>query len=34
MTLLRNIPIAFAFAADARWWEQHIADLHELAEDL
>lgn len=27
-------PAAFPFAAEARWWEQHIADLHEIAEDL
>ncbi|WP_243042167.1 serine/threonine protein kinase [Dyella sedimenti] len=27
-------PAAFPFAAEARWWEQHIADLHELAEEL
>ncbi len=27
-------PAAFPFAAEARWWEQHIADLHELADDL
>lgn len=27
-------PAAFPFAAEARWWEQHIADLHELAADL
>jgi Ser/Thr protein kinase RdoA (MazF antagonist) len=27
-------PIAFPFAAEPRWWEQHIADLHELAEKL
>jgi Ser/Thr protein kinase RdoA (MazF antagonist) len=27
-------PAAFPFAAEPRWWEQHIADLHELAEDL
>jgi len=27
-------PAAFPFAAEARWWEQHIADLDELAEGL
>ena len=27
-------PAAFPFAAEARWWEEHIADLHELAEAL
>lgn len=27
-------PKAFPFAAEARWWEQHIADLHALAETL
>jgi Ser/Thr protein kinase RdoA (MazF antagonist) len=27
-------PIAFPFAAESRWWEQHIADLHELADEL
>ncbi|HUH31680.1 MAG TPA: serine/threonine protein kinase [Rhodanobacter sp.] len=27
-------PIAFPFAAESRWWEQHITDLHELAEVL
>lgn len=27
-------PAAFPFAAESRWWEQHIADLHELAEEL
>ena len=27
-------PLAFPFAAEARWWEQHIADLHELADEL
>jgi Ser/Thr protein kinase RdoA (MazF antagonist) len=27
-------PAAFPFAAEPRWWEQHIADLHELASDL
>lgn len=27
-------PAAFPFAAEARWWEQHIADLHEIADDL
>ena len=27
-------PAAFPFAAEARWWEQHIADLHELADEL
>ncbi|KRE96581.1 serine/threonine protein kinase [Frateuria sp. Soil773] len=27
-------PAAFPFAAEARWWEQHIADLHELAAEL
>jgi Ser/Thr protein kinase RdoA (MazF antagonist) len=27
-------PTAFPFAAEPRWWEQHVADLHELADDL
>ncbi|MEO6799990.1 MAG: serine/threonine protein kinase [Rhodanobacter sp.] len=27
-------PAAFPFAAESRWWEQHIADLHELSDDL
>jgi Ser/Thr protein kinase RdoA (MazF antagonist) len=27
-------PIAFPFAAESRWWEQHLADLHELADEL
>lgn len=27
-------PAAFPFVAEPRWWEQHIADLHELAEAL
>jgi Ser/Thr protein kinase RdoA (MazF antagonist) len=27
-------PAAFPFAAEPRWWEQHIADLHQLADDL
>jgi len=27
-------PAAFPFAAEPRWWEQHIADLHELADEL
>ena len=27
-------PAAFPFAAEPRWWEQHVADLHELADDL
>jgi Ser/Thr protein kinase RdoA (MazF antagonist) len=27
-------PAAFPFAAEASWWEQHVADLHELAEVL
>ncbi|KJV37389.1 serine/threonine protein kinase [Luteibacter yeojuensis] len=27
-------PAAFPFAAEARWWEQHITDLHEAAEAL
>jgi Ser/Thr protein kinase RdoA (MazF antagonist) len=27
-------PAAFPFAAEPRWWEQHIADLHELAGEL
>jgi Ser/Thr protein kinase RdoA (MazF antagonist) len=27
-------PAAFPFAAESRWWEQHIADLHELADGL
>ncbi|MCX7514506.1 serine/threonine protein kinase [Frateuria sp. STR12] len=25
-------PAAFPFAAEPRWWEQHVADLHELAD--
>jgi len=27
-------PAAFPFAAEPRWWEQHIADLGEIADDL
>jgi Ser/Thr protein kinase RdoA (MazF antagonist) len=27
-------PAAFPFAAESRWWEQHITDLHELADEL
>ncbi|HEY4293733.1 serine/threonine protein kinase [Luteibacter sp.] len=27
-------PAAFPFAGEARWWEQHIADLHDIADDL
>lgn len=27
-------PAAFPFAAESRWWEQHVIDLHELAETL
>ncbi|TCV96066.1 Ser/Thr protein kinase RdoA (MazF antagonist) [Luteibacter rhizovicinus] len=27
-------PAAFPFAAEGRWWEQHIADLHDLADEL
>jgi Ser/Thr protein kinase RdoA (MazF antagonist) len=27
-------PAAFPFAAEARWWEQHVTDLHELADAL
>ena len=27
-------PAAFPFAAESRWWEQHIADLHKLADAL
>lgn len=27
-------PAVFPFAAESRWWEQHIADLHELADEL
>jgi len=27
-------PAAFPFAAESRWWEQHIADLHDIADDL
>ncbi|WP_049621182.1 serine/threonine protein kinase [Frateuria defendens] len=27
-------PAAFPFAAEAAWWEQHITDLHELADEL
>ena len=27
-------PAAFPFVAESRWWEQHIADLHELADEL
>jgi len=27
-------PAAFPFAAEARWWEQHVEDLHEAADSL
>ena len=27
-------PAAFPFAAEPRWWEQHVADLDELADSL
>jgi Ser/Thr protein kinase RdoA (MazF antagonist) len=27
-------PAAFPFASESRWWEQHITDLHEQAEEL
>jgi Ser/Thr protein kinase RdoA (MazF antagonist) len=27
-------PAAFPFAAEPRWWEQHVSDLHELADTL
>ena len=27
-------PAAFPFAAEVRWWEQHITDLHEQADEL
>lgn len=27
-------PRAFPFAAEPRWWEQHVTDLHELADAL
>lgn len=27
-------PAAFPFAVEPRWWEQHIADLHDIADDL
>jgi Ser/Thr protein kinase RdoA (MazF antagonist) len=27
-------PAAFPFVAEPRWWEQHITDLHELADAL
>jgi len=27
-------PAAFPFVAESRWWEQHIADLHELCDEL
>jgi len=27
-------PAAFPFAAEPPWWEQHLADLHELADTL
>jgi Ser/Thr protein kinase RdoA (MazF antagonist) len=27
-------PAAFPFAAEPRWWAQHIADLHELSDEL
>ena len=27
-------PAAFPFAAEARWWNEHVTDLHELADAL
>jgi Ser/Thr protein kinase RdoA (MazF antagonist) len=27
-------PAAFPFAVESRWWDQHVADLHELADEL
>ncbi len=27
-------PAAFPFAAESRWWEQHVADLHDLSDTL
>lgn len=27
-------PAAFPFAAESRWWEQHLADLHDLSDTL
>ncbi|MEO7067217.1 MAG: serine/threonine protein kinase [Rhodanobacter sp.] len=27
-------PAAFPFVAESRWWDQHVADLHELADVL
>jgi Ser/Thr protein kinase RdoA (MazF antagonist) len=27
-------PAAFPFAAEPRWWEQHVTDLHELVDAL
>ena len=27
-------PAGFPFVAESRWWEQHITDLHELAESM
>lgn len=27
-------PATFPFAAESRWWEQHVADLHELSDAL
>jgi Ser/Thr protein kinase RdoA (MazF antagonist) len=27
-------PAAFPFAAEPRWWEQHVTDLHEQADEL
>ena len=27
-------PAAFPFAAESRWWEQHVADLHDLSDVL
>jgi len=27
-------PAAFPFAAEGRWWEQHVTDLHEAADAL
>jgi Ser/Thr protein kinase RdoA (MazF antagonist) len=27
-------PLAFPFVAETRWWEEHVNDLHELAESM
>jgi Ser/Thr protein kinase RdoA (MazF antagonist) len=27
-------PAAFPFAAESRWWEQHLADLHDMSDTL